>query len=82
MDADSSFAMRRLLDFLDRLENEKVWHRLDRIRDAILVEVSVPGEKWEIEFFADGHVEVERFRSDGQIGGDEMLDVLFRDFSD
>ncbi|HEX5166435.1 MAG TPA: hypothetical protein VFV93_13620 [Thermomicrobiales bacterium] len=75
-------AMRRLLDFLDRLENEKIWYRLEHIRDSIMVESAIPGERWEIEFFADGHVEVERFRSDGQIGGDEMLDVLFRDFSD
>lgn len=71
-----------LIEFLDRLEAASIWHRLDRIRDAVLVEVSVPGEKWEIEFFADGHVEVERFRSDGQIGGAEMLATLLRDFSD
>ena len=44
--------------------------------------MSVPGEKWEIEFFAEGHVEVERYRSDGQVGGDEMLETLFREFSD
>ena len=71
-----------LLEFLERLDAGKIWHRLDRVRDAILVEVSVPGEKWEIEFFPDGHVEVERYRSDGQIGGRELLEELFRDFSD
>ena len=27
-------------------------------------------------------VEVERFRSDGRISGDEMLETLFREFSD
>jgi hypothetical protein len=82
MDADSPTAMKKLLVFLDHLQAANIWHRLDRVRDAILVEVCVPGEKWGIEFFGDGHVEVERFRSDGRIGGDEMLETLFREFSD
>ncbi len=82
MNADSPFTIQRLLDFLERLERARIWHRLDHIRDAILLEVSVPSGKWEIEFFADGHVEVERFRSDGQIGGGEMLESLFRKFRD
>ena len=74
--------MSKLLEFLDCLEREKIWYRLEHVRDAIMVETAVPGERWEIEFFADGHVEVERFRSDGHIGGDEMLEALFREFSD
>jgi len=82
MDTDTSVAMRRLLDFLDRLEREKIWYRLEHIRDSLMVETAVPGERWEIEFFADGHVEVERFRSDGQIGGAELLETLFRELSD
>jgi hypothetical protein len=32
---------------------------------ALMVSVAVPGERWEIEFFADGHVELERFVSQG-----------------
>jgi hypothetical protein len=28
-----------------------------------MVEVHVPGARWEVEFFADGHVEVEIFQS-------------------
>ncbi len=82
MDADSPTAISKLLAFLDRLESEKIWYRLEHIRDSIMVETAVPGERWEIEFFSDGHVEVERFRSDGRIGGEEMLETLFREFSD
>ena len=82
MSTQTQHSVAQLIEFLDRLQAANIWHRLDRIRDAILVEVSVPGEKWEIEFFGDGHVEVERFRSDGRIGGDEMLETLFREFSD
>jgi hypothetical protein len=44
----------------------KIHHRLDQYRDdAIMVEVAVPGERWEIEFLDDGTVEAEVFRSDG-----------------
>jgi hypothetical protein len=75
-------AMSRLLDFVDRLEREKIWYRIEHIRDSIMIETAVPGERWEIEFFDDGHVEVERFRSNGKIGGDETLDELFRRYSD
>jgi len=41
------------------------------------VEAVVPGEHWEIEFFQDGHIEVERFRSDGEILGPEAIERLF-----
>jgi hypothetical protein len=33
--------------------------------DALMVSVLVPGERWEIEFFDDGHIEVEKFSSQG-----------------
>ena len=67
---------RKLLAFLDQLEQEQVWYRLERVRDSIMVTVSVPGERWEIEFFDDGLVEVERFRSAGTIEGEDALDLL------
>lgn len=35
--------------------------------DGLMVELSLPGEHWEIEFMLSGHIEVERFRSDGAI---------------
>ena len=78
MDTDSAVAMRKLLDFLDRLEREKIWYRLEHIRDSIMVETAVPGERWEIEFFAGGHVEVERFVSVGKLGGEELIEELFQ----
>ena len=43
-----------MFDFLDLLESRKIYFTLSRIRDSVLVEVSVPGERWEVEFFADG----------------------------
>jgi hypothetical protein len=68
----SSF--QKLLDFLVKLENAKVTYRLSHFRaETIAVELAVPGERWEVEFFADGTVEVERFRSNGDVSADESL---------
>jgi len=30
-----------------------------------MISVALPGERWEIEFFEDGHIELERFVSQG-----------------
>jgi hypothetical protein len=70
--------LENLLAFLDRLESSKIWYRLWHVRDSVMVMVPVPGERWEIEFFADGSVEVERFISTGKIESEETFDELFR----
>jgi hypothetical protein len=71
------------IDFLEKLEEHNLHYRLDKVRgECVLVEIAVPGERWEAEFFISGAVEVERFRSDGAIEGHNELEVLFRDFAD
>lgn len=58
-----------LLDLLNRLEADGISYRLSRQREeAVMIEAAVPGERWEVEVFDDGHVEFERFRSDGHVG--------------
>jgi hypothetical protein len=47
-----------------------------------MVIVAVPGERWEIEFFEDDHVEVERFVSSGTIEDESALDDLFTKHGD
>ena len=47
-----------------------------------MVLIAVPGERWEVEFFANEPVEVEVFRTVGMDNPDEELERLFRDFSD
>jgi hypothetical protein len=47
-----------------------------------MVEVAVPGERWEAEFFEDGRIEAERFSSDGTIFDAAALEVLFTDFGE
>jgi len=75
-------SFQKLLDFLGKLAECKHPYRLACWREeAIMVEMAVPGERWEIEFFADGHVEVERFRSDGHIADESVLHELFTTFA-
>jgi hypothetical protein len=71
-----------LMSFLHDLRNSKISYRLSQQRDdAIMVEVAVPGERWEIEFLEDGAVEVEVFRSDGTIGDESALGQLLGKYS-
>jgi len=46
-----------------------------------MIEAQVPGRHYEIEVFASGEIEVEVYKSEGQIGGQELVDELLRDFS-
>ena len=76
--------MKQFLRFLNRLEEEKIYYRLNKVREeAVMAEIAVPGERWEVEFMEDGSVEVERFVSaDGVSGCVDMdhcpeLDDLF-----
>ena len=73
----------RLLSFLNELRKGKIHYRLDQHRDdAIMVEVAVPGERWEVKILNDGAVEAELFRSDGTIHDASALDDLIRKHSD
>ncbi len=76
---------RQLLGLLKRLDEAKIAHRLGQVREeAILIEVDVPGERWEIEFVVDDdevQVEIERFRSNGKIYDESMLEELFAKYS-
>ena len=47
-----------------------------------MIEVTVPGQRWEIEFLEDGTVDIEKFISDGKMYDSNELDVLFTEFAD
>lgn len=73
----------KVMTFLDQLEQAKIDYTLARHRDeALMVLVAVPGQRWEIEFLTDGSVEIEKFRSDGEIYGEEGLAELFALYTD
>lgn len=71
----------RLLDYLNRLDAASVHYTLAHTRpDSIMIDVSVPGWRWEIEFLADGSVDVERYRSVAGVENDpSLLDELLRE---
>lgn len=68
----------KVLGFLGRLDEHQLPYALAHVRpDAIMVQFALPGERWEVEFLADGSVEVERFRSDGTIGDANAIGELW-----
>jgi len=71
-----------LYRILAQLEAAKIHFTLTRVRDeTVMIEAQVPGRHYEIEVFASGEIEVEVYKSEGQIGGQELVDELLRDFS-
>lgn len=79
---DSLDKLKVLLNFLEKLDDLKLYYRLNKVRESIMVEIAVPGERWEVEFMEDGSIVIEKFLSDGQIFDENEISVLFRDFSD
>ncbi|MCU1222672.1 MAG: hypothetical protein JWQ42_765 [Edaphobacter sp.] len=74
--------LQTLTDFLQRLRDAKIHYRLSDPTGAIMVEVTVPGERWEIEFHEDGQIGVEVFKSRGFIEGATAINELFNRFTD
>ena len=67
-----------LTNFLDRLDEEDIHYSLSSLREAaVMVSVSIPGERWEVEFMSDDEIEVEIFSTDGEIHDESMFDELF-----
>ena len=53
-------------DLCAELDRRHVRYDIDSVRDhALLVRVAVPGERWELEVFDNGNIELERFVSQG-----------------
>lgn len=74
--------MDKLIDFLNTLEERKIYYRLNKVSDNILVEITVPGQRWEVEFFRDGSVQIEKFLSEGHIRDEVALEELFNVFGE
>lgn len=69
--------------FLNELEERKIFYRVSKTRpESIMVEVVVPGQRWEIEFMENGEIEIEKFICDGSYYDVTELKALFKDFSD
>ena len=63
-------------DFILELDATRTHYALTSVREgAVMVQVTLPGERWEVEF-KDRAPEVEVFRSDGTIFGAEKISEL------
>jgi hypothetical protein len=72
--------MNNLIEFLNRLEEAKIYYKLDKVNDEyIMVNISVPGERWEVEF-SKTDIRIEKFLSDGSIFDESEIDTLFESF--
>ena len=79
----SSGKISDLLEFLDKLKAANIHYVLaDPTDGAIMVEISVPGERWEVEFHEGGQIDVEVFVSKGGVRDAELLKDLFHRFTD
>jgi hypothetical protein len=76
-------ALTAAAEFCRELESRHMAYDLRIVRDeALMLSVAVPGERWEIEFFDDGHIELERFISKGVVEAPEALSELLARFED
>lgn len=75
--------LKELILFLNKLEDSNIFYKLNKVRnEAIMVEIVVPGQRWEVEFMEDGTVEIEKFISDGDYYDVKEIETLFKDFGD
>lgn len=66
---------------LIQLESAKIYYKLNKVKEeAIMVEVAVLGQRWEIEFMEDGTVEIEKFVSDGDYYDGKEIETLLKEF--
>jgi hypothetical protein len=90
MDRDSDRAVSRdahgeifkqLLGFLDRLDTAHIYYTLGHTRpESVMVDISLPGWRWEVEFMIDGSIQIERYESVTGVEDDpQLLEELFAD---
>jgi hypothetical protein len=73
--------IRDLVPFLNFLKENKVWFHLEHVNhEALMVTITLVGERIEIEFF-DDHIEFSRFTGDESVERDVgLLFGLIADF--
>jgi len=71
-------SLEQLLEFLSALRDAKVHFDLKSVRDAIMVTVVSPSTYYEIEFFADGQIEVQTFGAANQVQALSLRDITDR----
>ncbi|OXI90935.1 hypothetical protein CFB40_11525 [Burkholderia sp. AU31652] len=63
-----------LYELLSSLDERRLFYTLGRHRpDTILISITVPGERIEIDVFDDGHMEMSRFSGDESVIDDPQI---------
>jgi hypothetical protein len=60
-------SLEQLIEFLSQLADANIQFDLKCVREAIMVALRSPSAYYEIEFFADGHIEVQTFEPPSSI---------------
>ncbi len=77
-------AFEHMMQILSLLDEKGIYYRLNKVsteNDCILIDMAVPGERWEIEIDEASNVYIEKFVSDGSIYGEDELDTLLSRYS-
>lgn len=63
-----------LYELLSHLDERRLFYTLGRHRpDTILISITVPGDRIEIDVFDDGHMEMSRFSGDESVIDDRQM---------
>jgi hypothetical protein len=70
-----------LFTLLSQLEGANIHFTVGRHRpDTVLVSLTLVGERVEVDVFADGHMEVSRFKgAESVLGGSELVASLIKE---
>jgi hypothetical protein len=72
----------QLLAFLFKLQHENIHFRLECVRDSLMVCIPTPSKHYEVEFFDDGHIEVQKFGPASAVeitGFDSIVEAVLTD---
>jgi len=73
---------KKLIDLANLLDEAGIHYSLaHHSPEALMVQAAVPGQRWEIEVFDDGHFELEIFKSAGDIYDEDQLLKLVSTFA-
>jgi hypothetical protein len=75
-------SLEQLIEFIGRLQEARIHFDLKCVRDAVMVTVRSPSTYYEIEFFADGHIEVETLGPPSLVSTVQLRDISDRVISD
>lgn len=71
-----------IFSIVDRLGQAKIAYSLQVTRqDAITIQAAVPGQRWEIDMHKNGEINVEVFKSTGELYEHERLVELIEQFT-